>query len=321
MPGVFTDDQKLKEFWGWRPPLLECHPDHTESDQTRAPAHYDTHLHESLILRKIVPLPSLLIDLTNVVDNALRYARPNLPPINDSSVFLPENRMETLIGMDPLMKDEDGVANFYLNTTAKFCAPVASMLGLQHPQWKSSLIWDRQTHQKASAIADGFLKVNTKVATVGFLRSPLKLEVMNDLQAIAQAKFLNLAVWEFKNLLAGKIEVMEAIGSRNGSFDWQACTKADDLCRKKKHLQRGRLTTTGSPKGFDAMKTPWDIKKEISGDQKAKRKRGQDDDGDYSPNMDMVEEKARYIIQQVTTFIHSSNSIDILTADFSKDLG
>jgi hypothetical protein len=307
MPGVLTDDQKLEEFWGWRPPLLERHPDHTKSAKTRPPTHYDTHLHKSLILKRIVRLPSLLTDLENVVDKAVDAARPFLPRTKKTSEFPhPWTRKQAVDNLVTSLHDEEGVANFYMNTTAKFCAPVASMLGLQHAEWISSLIWDRQTHQKASAIADGFLKINTKVETDDFLRSPLKEEAKNDLNAIAQAKFLHLAVWEFKSLLAGDIEVMQAIGSHSGSFHWQACTKVVDSCGTKKHLKHGRLTSTGSPKGFDALETPWDIKREVSGDHKRKRGRD-DDDGDYSPNRNAVGEKAHDIIQQVKVFIRSSH--------------
>jgi hypothetical protein len=339
MSVVLTVDQQLEEFWGWHPPLLKPHAKHTKSDQTRPPSHYDMHLDERLRLKRIVPFPSLLTDLTAVVDNALRDVQVNLPPTDDRAAFLQRHRAQTLGEMVTSVKDEDGVADFYMNSTAKFCAPVASMLGLQHPQWKSVLVCDRQTHQKASAIADGFLKINTEVEEAGFLASPLKPEIECHLKAIAREGLSNLAVWEFKNLLAGSEEVMRAIGSLKGPFDWFTCPEEDNfLCgADSKHLTKGgKLTITGSPMGFDAAKTPWDINKKASRSHKRKIKlnRGEDeddrdyeDDGDYDDDVDYLPSgyvieatdlgKAHNIIQQVILFTLSYN-IDIDYSDFQK---
>ena len=332
MSGVPIFNQ-LEQFWGWHPPILERHAKHTKSKNTRLPSHYDMHLDERLRLKRIVPLPSLLTDLETVADKAVVAAPPDLLQIKQLNEFPHEGtRKAAMCKVSVSMLDEQGVADFYMNTTAKFCAPVASMLGLQHCHWQSSLIWDRQTHQRGSAIADGFLKINAHVhddATP--LLSPLKPEVQSGLDAIVESKLPHLAVWEFKSLVAGSLNVMQAIDSIKGPFKWLSCQEeALFLCgTDSKHLTKeGKLTTTGSPMGFDALKPPWDINEKTSRGCKRKRKLNQaedgmdyeddgnyedDLDGDHFPLGDIMDvdlkpkdlEKAHSIIQQVILFILS----------------
>jgi hypothetical protein len=326
MPDL-TSDRELEEFWGWRPPFLNAAKDHIKSDQTRAPTHYDMHMDESLILKRIVPLPSLLTDLKNVVDESVIAARSILPRIKKASEFPHQGtRAATMRNTSTSMVDEEGVINFYVDTTAKFCAPVASMLGLQHRRWRSSLICKRQPQQRAFAIADAFLKINPKIHDDGFLSSPLQPEVQSGLEAIAEANILHLAVWEFKNLLAGRLNVMRAIGSLGGPFKWLVCTQEDgeNSCKTPtKHLRHGKRTITGSRMGFDATETPWDISKEISGGYNHKRKRKRDqDDGDYSPDGEVITnasvKKAHRIIQQVNPLILSSDTVILTSGTFQK---
>jgi hypothetical protein len=328
MPGVLTVDQQLEEFWGWHPPLLEKSADHRKSAGTRITTHYDMHLDESLTLKSIVSMPSLLSNLENVVDKALDAARPNLPSITGE--FPNERKRKGVLdAMSKFMKDEGSVANFYKNTTAKFCAPVASMLGLQHPAWIPSLIWDRQQNQQTSAIADGFLKINGEPANMNSLWSTLKPEIQRGVTAINKEQILHLAVWEFKSLKAGSMKVMQAIDSLKGSpFKWTACTQeyseAYSCGSKLKHLRNGKLTTTGSRMAFDAIETPWDISQGISAGHKCKRKRDLgdgDQHGNDSPPGEVITDtnklKACDIIQQVMPFILSFN-IDINCSAFSK---
>jgi hypothetical protein len=131
------------------------------SASTRPPAFYDKHFSDQLVLRQVKHLPSLVPDLAANVDCALVAASKTLPPVDR---FITARKRERDIWyLNPVVRDEKGVADFYHQTTARFCAHVASTLAL-HPkastsEWRGLLEWTQSVSSSGYAIVDGELRI------------------------------------------------------------------------------------------------------------------------------------------------------------------
>lgn len=285
--------QELVNHLEWNPPKLIEEKCASGSDYTRSPAFWDTHLHEDLILKKIVCLPSLTETLAKLVDDLLTklkedgtldrmYGNPKMfPPISLRESF-PDARA---------MKDEASVVNYYAGTTANIYPHIASALEFQTPKARSILTWT-QSHRhdngtteanqtprspnpssKASkspkapskapkipntykAIADGFLRIDWGKVDL----SSLSAEQRRGLEALRK-HFANLAVWEFKSVAAGSLKVMQAIAGLAGKpFYWTTCSETGYKCKNSSHLQiNGMPKVTRARTGLDATDTPWEI--------------------------------------------------------------
>lgn len=144
--------QELKDLFTWNPPRLELRPRpdreiSTSTPQNPLPAFFEKHFHDELKLLHVKRLPSLVHDIAAAVDNAiidsLKDGVQLPPPVKLVSVELLDDVVDEL---EWEMVDEKAVAGFYDQTTAKFCARVASTLALRTPQWSSLLVWDHSTH-------------------------------------------------------------------------------------------------------------------------------------------------------------------------------
>jgi hypothetical protein len=152
---------EIDALFSWNPPPLKPDADKKLSASTRPPAFYDKHFFDQLVLCQVKRLPSLVPDLAANVDCALVAASKTLPPVDR---FITARKRERDIWyLNPVVRDEKGVADFYHQTTARFCAHIASTLAL-HPkvstsEWRGLLEWTQSVSSSGYAIVDGELQI------------------------------------------------------------------------------------------------------------------------------------------------------------------
>lgn len=255
-PNSSGPDDYIQEFFRYKPRKLYPAENHTSSDDTRPPGTFDRHLDPELQLLHIIYLPSIAADLKKIADDALEAARlqGTLPPKPDwaSSDFptravREEARRKSSSGK---ILCEQQIESIYNTTTAKFCSQVAGTLAFQPPTWGSGHFRYTLERDKTRAVADGFLKLDKKSSTKS--TPPLSAD-----HCSVADKFPTLAIWEFKSLTSGTIDVMEAIVQQavgSMAFDWEGC-EFGKACIGKHKGENGRPMVTGSKMGYDA-KTP-----------------------------------------------------------------
>src|SRR5258708_11312819 len=120
------------------------------SKKTRERAFFDKHFSENLKLFHVKRLPTLISDLTAIVDKALvDCIQLPVPHFHSTDAIL-----ESVSEIEKNVVDEKEVAGFYERTTASFCVRVASILALGV---RSLLRWSQSSNVSGFAIADGFL--------------------------------------------------------------------------------------------------------------------------------------------------------------------
>jgi hypothetical protein len=111
---------------------------------------------------------------------------------------------------------ERQIEAIYDITTARFCTIVASTLEHHLPLWSTGLLALSLDGKAKRGIADGFLK---------FQKSPQVLcPLQTDFAEVVQS-FPVIGTWEFKNMIAGSLEVFSAIVQYSGGqeFPWEGC--------------------------------------------------------------------------------------------------
>ena len=106
-----------------------------------------------------MPLPSLVPDLAKNVDQVLDAALGTLPPVEEGFIIAKQRRYDVR-NLDTAMTDERAVGDFYLQTTAKYCMLVASMLALHpsSPEWQSLLSWTQSPFSAVHGIMNAQLR-------------------------------------------------------------------------------------------------------------------------------------------------------------------
>ena len=132
---------EINALFSWNPPLLKLSA--PQSKLTRKLSFFDQHFSPQLVLKRVVPLRSLVQDLANTVDLALEEAKDTLPALSDENFITTGVRKVLLKKTTSSMTKEITVATFYEKTTGLFCPYVASTLAL-HPtasfsEWESLL--------------------------------------------------------------------------------------------------------------------------------------------------------------------------------------
>jgi len=140
------------------------------------------------------------------------------------------------------VEDEKAVADFYNQTTAKYCSPLASTLAL-HPtasfsQWTSLLFWTQSARSSGYAIMDGVLRFfgESGLQTIETIRAEIVKGMESDKRRIfkkMRESSSSLSTWEIKRLSAGPIEAMTAVPNL-GKFSWTTC-KVPSCLMKSKH--------------------------------------------------------------------------------------
>ncbi|KAF8055010.1 hypothetical protein FPV67DRAFT_1660521 [Lyophyllum atratum] len=259
-----TDLDRVREFFEYSLPSFVPHKDHSSSRTTRPPARFDRHLEDHLILKRVIYKPSLVTSLETIADQALMdytSIRP-LPSTLDKRFYFPRRtkRNEALRRSEhSKLLNEKSIEEVYLHTMASHCGVVASTLEFHLPGWYDSYFkWTTQHRSDENyAIADGILElVAAPVAIPGKEPPPPLPEVYS--QIIED--FPVLGVWEFKSLVAGSIEVFEAIlgFARKEEFAWVGCDAGSlDLCTLQHSTDAHAPLTTWSPLGPDASPSAW----------------------------------------------------------------
>jgi hypothetical protein len=144
--------QELEYLFFWNPPRLipSLLPGKKMSTKTRTPKYFDKHFHEALQLLHVKRLPTLVRDITAIVDAAIKDG-VQFP----KDILYPAMMVDTLVKTTSKgMADEKAVASFYERTTALLCLPAASVLALRVP---FLLDWTQSANVTGYAIAEGFL--------------------------------------------------------------------------------------------------------------------------------------------------------------------
>ncbi|KDQ20407.1 hypothetical protein BOTBODRAFT_183198 [Botryobasidium botryosum FD-172 SS1] len=144
----FITDQELDALFDWHPlEQILPHPTASHLKQGRSPPFYGKHFRRDLLLLQIKSYPNLLSVLADVADTARQRLRDkdiSLPACDGTGFFVPKRRRDT-IEMEgaPEINNRYHLGNVYKETTAAYCAPVASMLALHptHSYWTSVCTW------------------------------------------------------------------------------------------------------------------------------------------------------------------------------------
>ena len=255
---------EIEALFSWNPPHLvpRKKTETKTSTATRQPAFYNKHFSERLVVRNVVPLPSLVQDLAKNVDKALDAALGALPPVNAVDFITTQQRAGDTYRVPRSVANETAVGDFYLQTTARYCSPVASMLALHpsFPRWRSFLHWMQSPASSGHAIMDGQLcfTADTDDDLEMELRTILTI-VDSKVRAVteeARESMASLATWEIKNLLVGSPEVMAAVRTL-GKFKWTPCGHKDckSIPKHVKEIEKINRTVVG----HDAQAPPWSL--------------------------------------------------------------
>jgi len=249
--------QEIHKLFSWNPPPLVLDRTRKPSISTRPPSFFDKHISRNLALKRVQRLPSLVQDLSRNVDTALTAALNTLPPLD--GFITAQQRADDIWTTPPTVTGENGVADFYDKTTAKYCSRVASTLAL-HPtasfsRWISLLFWTQSVSPSDYAIIHRqlcFLGEKGLNETQKTLREALVERMDSKTRRIFEemAKSRSpLGTWEMRSISAGSVDVM-AVVPNLGNFSWTTCSKKPN--HQKQKVGIGQLLV-----GPDALAPPW----------------------------------------------------------------
>ncbi|KAF8074525.1 hypothetical protein FPV67DRAFT_1445583 [Lyophyllum atratum] len=257
-PSTEVDD--IRDFFEYSLPTLVMGEDHTRSRSTRAPAHFDRHLDEHLRMDRVVYLPAFLTDLKAIAEDALTKYTSKFPfPATREQIGFPNAGIRLDCARDALEErilNERSLEGIYSKTMASHCSIVASTLEFQLPVWSSAHLHWQTIHGRSEekhAIADGLLRIfDISGHTCDAARvSPLAVEYLD-----VRKYFPVIGVWEFKNMVAGSINVFEAIleQAKMHKFPWVGCQEGN-RCAVVHPPTLGKVLKTWSKMGPDASES------------------------------------------------------------------
>ena len=257
---------EINALFSWNPPcLIPVHKTKSSTKSStiaRPSAFYDKHFSSDLVVKRVVPLPSLVQDLARNVDATLKDALGTLPPME--GFFTAEQRKYSMEDLSKEVENERAVADFYGNTTAKYCSRLASTLALHpsFPRWRTLLHWTQSGPSSSYAIMDGQLLfidegVNQdKIARAAVVES-MDSEARTIFEEVRKLK-QPLATWEIKSIPIGSPEAMTAV--RNlGEFNWTSCCFKGCNRNLNIHEKAKEWTKEVAVLGPDAQTPPWNI--------------------------------------------------------------
>ncbi|KAG6876995.1 hypothetical protein C0993_011194 [Termitomyces sp. T159_Od127] len=217
----------LKEFFDSCMPTMVESSSHIDTSGTRKPAFFDKHLHERLILDKVVYQPTLASGLQSIAVDALgsylkKYTDRDLPEAKNhpDDPFPGPQRRKIALNQSEIQHcvNEAAIQRVYSITTAKHCSVVAATLEFQLSSWDASesyLQWNIDPEKgHTQAVADGFLQLLPDSSTI------------SDLYRRAKNNFSRgIGIWEFKSLKAGAKDIFIAILAHTllPEFSWERC--------------------------------------------------------------------------------------------------
>ena len=248
--------QEIKALFSWNPPRLIPTPLQSgmkPSTCTHPPAFYDKHIPVDNVLLEVKCLPSLIQQLTENVDKALHAASEML--LSLKSFITAEDYKSDIENLSQIVPDEKGVSKYYLQTTTRFCTPLASTLPL-HPQalssqWHSLVVWFTSVPRSDYAIMDRLLhfmlmpKDSSKKSKWAKIIEYMDNEKCCTFWQMSRAT-MALGFWEMKSTSVGLQEVMRIVPTL-GKFSWAFCNSEACLMTQKhaKELDKGKNTPVG----------------------------------------------------------------------------
>ncbi|KAF8641525.1 hypothetical protein AX16_009903 [Volvariella volvacea WC 439] len=230
-----------------RPPQFIFDIESTDSDATRQPKFYDTHLHEGLLLKhvRVVPqLPEFFIRCAvGAIDKTSESKRRVLLK---KIIGICKRDMAWNTATIPIA-DEMDLQSQFKTRFAQLSQQVASRL----------LFGDDRDYFNVTKPPPAALRVTGSKAQLdlysriaGIDDTTPDLELVKDM---LQARRSSLMAWELKSLAAGDYSTMESVVAQEGSFEWTYCTKKSENCEKRHHWNRFRPGVSGAPCGPDAQ--------------------------------------------------------------------
>lgn len=218
------------------------------------------HLSDDLTLKNIVILPDLLTEIASVTDNCMPEKIPSLgapgPP------FLESFRSQHYGAQMPQILNEEVLPDIYGKGMSHYCVTAASTLAFGLPSWQSLLSWSKRgiSASRSSAIADGYLSVDIRALEQAAESLALASEDdAKDLRRVLDLDLSDVAIWEFKSLVAGDESTMRAIEKLHGPFPWVKCSAAK-VCDHTMHTNKEkRYARTGRPTGPDSLCPIWKL--------------------------------------------------------------
>jgi hypothetical protein len=179
---------------------------------------------KNLVLKTVERLPSLVQDLARNVDKSLNAALKTLPPL--PGLLTTQEREDHIDGLENVRQE----SNFRLISANSFRATARALL-------RRSL-YTLPPHSR-----DGNLSYHGHHQVV-----PQPMQSWT-----RSFPSLERATWEFKNLVAGSVEVLTAVPNL-GRFSWTYCDPPNCPSHKK-----GRKMVKLSKVGPDAQAPPWSL--------------------------------------------------------------
>ncbi|KAM6495989.1 hypothetical protein JOM56_008695 [Amanita muscaria] len=282
-PEAFTE---IEALLSWNPPRLI----HSIPESIKEPSTTNR-------------LPSLVQDLARNVDTALQAASNTLPPLD--GFITVQQRAAVRRSLPTKVTSEAGVVENYLQTTARYCMPLASTLAL-HPtasfsQWSSLLFW---TVPSDYGITDGVLRFIDEGDDDDDIEA-LRAAIVKSMESENRRFFEKmrdsmrpLATWEMKTISTGPLEVMAAVRTP-GKFAWTYCDASH--CDLNSRYQDERDKVALVKVGPDAQTPPWSFPVQTSLDPE-----NRDEEIDISPPL--IEPSQRPATPQATNSAAASGS-------------
>lgn len=251
---------QIPDLFSWNPPLLSLRllSGIKMSKKTPEPPLFDRHFSEKLKLLQVGRLPTLIRDFTAVVDKALADST-QFPLSNFHSA---EAIVDAVSYIDRSVVNEEEVAGFYDKTTASFSIRVASFLAFGI---HGLLRWSRSGNVSGYAIADGFIYFPdptdpNSAALYAQLEARLGKETVDLIRLLATDRS-PLAIYEFKNVAAGRVEVMLAVPNLSSlqKFEWTGCIAPDCASSPKHEAERRKVGEMERKLEHDAKSPPWTL--------------------------------------------------------------
>lgn len=260
LPDSYTFDElkhlnvheELQALLNWNQFPLEAEPD--PSPLISPLSFHDKHLDDSLILKRVTILPSLLSALSRTVDLALD-SLDDLPPLCPE--FPSAFARKILEGSDDPVVGAISLAEIYQSTTANYCGTIASALSITTclPTWSTFLVWridKKSDHLWKYDTVRGSLQIDPmEFSTLSFLDSvrPLLQEGKECTMLDVFKSLTKLGTWMI-HTVSDEAERLfrEMDGIASKPFTSQTC------------LTKGSLSGPHiSFDMFDAQHSPWTI--------------------------------------------------------------
>lgn len=194
----------IESLFNYNPPVVTTETSWVARTEVLSPfSFYDKHLDPKLSLLRIKSMPSIVEILSNTTDTYMKDIKAkgiDLPLMGFDSTFFPETKR---IRTPTTLTDAVSVARFYLNTTADYCAPVASTLALHPhaPDWMTAITWSQDGERGTPAwTSEGYalrpISLSEKFTAPPDLLECLDTAMINKLQYLID-KLPDLGTWEF----------------------------------------------------------------------------------------------------------------------------